>query len=156
MIALGVIFGHGEQEAYLRAPENIMDFAIVIVSCIDTVTTLFLPASNSGIMSVLKVFRVVRMLRPLRLISRNKNLKVVIKTVLSSIPELRNLLVFSSLFFLIFGLVMVGNYKGSFYSCKDSGLEDAAFSEMSAYGGVTPVCIPPAGSCCRVGRQMSP
>ncbi|CAE7641017.1 unnamed protein product [Symbiodinium pilosum] len=105
MIALGVVCNPDpDTRAYLRSFENCMDFVIVIVSVLDAIQTWFLRGTNGGVIAVMKIFRVVRMLRPLRLISRNKNLKVVVKTILASVPELRNLLVFSSIFFLIFGL----------------------------------------------------
>jgi len=139
VIALGAFCNYGDgRKAYLRSFENILDFVIVIVSVLDSVQTWFLTSSSGGVISVMKIFRVVRMLRPLRLISRSKNLKVVVKTILAAIPELRNLLVFSSLFFLIFGLLAVGNLKGSYHSCKDNGLEDYSFVRTPE---ITPMCI---------------
>eukprot|EP00440_Ansanella_granifera_P074218 gb/GFBE01080540.1/.p1 GENE.gb/GFBE01080540.1/~~gb/GFBE01080540.1/.p1 ORF type:complete len:2396 (+),score=576.99 gb/GFBE01080540.1/:1-7188(+) len=140
MIALGVLCSYDpEQPAYLRSFENIMDFVIVCVSMMDTIQTLFFPDSaGGGVIGVMKIFRGIRMLRPLRLISRNKNLKVVVKTLTASLPELRDLLVFSSLFFLIFALIFVSIYKGSFHSCQDSGLEGHEFTGTN----MTPMCIP--------------
>eukprot|EP00931_Biecheleriopsis_adriatica_P023690 TRINITY_DN14902_c0_g1_i1.p1 TRINITY_DN14902_c0_g1~~TRINITY_DN14902_c0_g1_i1.p1 ORF type:complete len:2368 (-),score=487.75 TRINITY_DN14902_c0_g1_i1:53-7156(-) len=141
MIGLGALCSYDKnRKAYLRSFENVMDFVIVLVSVIDTIQTWFLKGLGGGVVSVMKIFRVVRMLRPLRLISRNKNLRVVIKTVMASLPELRNLLVFSAMFFLIFGLIFVSIYKGSFYSCKDSGLEDFSLPYPSL--DITPLCIP--------------
>ncbi|CAJ1422265.1 unnamed protein product [Effrenium voratum] len=126
----------GDGRAYLRSFENVMDFVIVLVSVLNDIQNWFL--GGGGIIQVMKIFRVVRMLRPLRLISRNKNLKVVVKTILAAVPELRNLLVFSSLFFLIFGLLAVGNLKGSYHSCRDSALENLDFSPVE---GGTPMCV---------------
>ena len=139
MIALGVVCSdpEGRSKAYLRSFENALDFVIVIVSVLDAIQTWFLRGTSGGVIAVMKIFRVVRMLRPLRLISRNKNLKVVVKTILAAVPELRNLLVFSSLFFLIFGLLAVGNLKGSYHSCKDKDLEDHSFQSLT----VTPLCV---------------
>jgi len=138
MIALGGVCGYGDgRKAYLRSFENVMDFVIVLVSVLNDIQNWFL-VGGGGIIQVMKIFRVVRMLRPLRLISRNKNLKVVVKTILAAVPELRNLLVFSSLFFLIFGLLAVGNLKGSYHSCRDSALENLDFSPVE---GGTPMCV---------------
>ncbi|CAE7267744.1 unnamed protein product [Symbiodinium necroappetens] len=140
MIALGVVCNPEDPQqprAYLRSFENALDFVIVIVSVLDAIQTWFLRGSNGGVIAVMKIFRVVRMLRPLRLISRNKNLKVVVKTILAAVPELRNLLVFSSIFFLIFGLLAVGNLKGSYHSCKDKELEDHDFQSLN----MTPLCV---------------
>eukprot|EP00439_Symbiodinium_sp_Y106_P017984 s4004_g2.t1 len=140
MIALGAVCNPEDPQqprAYLRSFENALDFVIVIVSVLDAIQTWFLRGSNGGVIAVMKIFRVVRMLRPLRLISRNKNLKVVVKTILAAVPELRNLLVFSSIFFLIFGLLAVGNLKGSYHSCKDKELEDHDFQSLD----MTPLCL---------------
>ncbi|CAE8684127.1 unnamed protein product [Polarella glacialis] len=139
MIAMGVFCGQGEQPAYLGSAWNILDGAICIVSVTDTVQTFSNLASSGGIIAVMKVFRVVRMLRPLRLISRNENLKMVVKTVLGSVPELGKLLAFSSLFFVIFALLGVSNFRGSFFSCKNSALGEYSYDRGL---GVTPLCIP--------------
>lgn len=139
VVALGAFCNYGDgRKAYLRSFENVLDFVIVIVSVLDSIQTRFLENSGGGVIAVMRIFRVVRMLRPLRLISRSKNLKVVVKTILAAIPELRNLLVFSSLFFLIFGLLAVGNLKGSYHSCKDNTLEDYSFTRTPE---ITPMCI---------------
>eukprot|EP00746_Dinoflagellata_sp_MGD_P070983 gnl/MRDRNA2_/MRDRNA2_28979_c0_seq1.p1 gnl/MRDRNA2_/MRDRNA2_28979_c0~~gnl/MRDRNA2_/MRDRNA2_28979_c0_seq1.p1 ORF type:complete len:1603 (-),score=314.70 gnl/MRDRNA2_/MRDRNA2_28979_c0_seq1:143-4951(-) len=107
MVAMGFILG---KTAYFRAAWNILDGVVVIVSLID------LFAGNSGLQA-LKTLRILRALRPLRVISRNENLKLVVNTLFKSIPELCNLLIVGVLFFLIFALFGVSNFKGNFYMC---------------------------------------
>ena len=95
----------------------------------------------------------LRALRPLRVISRNENLKVVINTLLKSLPELCNLLVVAFLFFLIFGLISVNFFKGTFYTCMMPDGSDlgefemdlgATVNHLGTFGdsGVVPNCPP--------------
>ena len=49
--------------------------------------------SASSSIGALKALRLLRALRPLRVISRNQNLKLVVVTLLRSIPQLCNLLI---------------------------------------------------------------
>jgi len=62
IIAYGFLL-NGEM-SYLRNVWNILDFTILII----TTSALFVDNSN---LQVIKVFRMLRVLRPLRLISRN-------------------------------------------------------------------------------------
>lgn len=57
--------------SYLRNPWNMLDFFIIILSVI----------SLSPLPSELKIFKALRVARPLRLISRNKGLKVAVKAL---------------------------------------------------------------------------
>lgn len=133
VVAYGFIMGRG---TYLRNPWNNLDILIVTICLLE-----FLP-STGGNLSVMKMLRILRALRPLRLISRNKNLKLVVNTLFKSVPELCNLLIVGSLFFLIFGLFGVSYLKGSFFRCADVELEDFSFNQTVPY---TPLCVPESG-----------
>jgi hypothetical protein len=67
IITYGFLFNG--KDSYLRNYWNIIDFCIVITSILSTSSTI-----DSPILRVLKVFRMARILRPLRLISKNKGL----------------------------------------------------------------------------------
>merc|ERR1719281_552731 len=121
-ISFGALFGKvGENGPYWRKPWNILDGGVVIVAVIDTL----------GIgqqYAAIKTLRVLRALRPLRVISRTPNLKLVVNTLFKSVPELCNLLVVAGLFLLIVGLLNVTYFKGAFYSCQAvDGTEMAEF-----------------------------
>ena len=60
-----------------------------------------------------KIIRVLRVLRPLRLISKNEGLKLAINSFLLSFPSIGNLLVVCSLFYLLFGILGVSIFKGN-------------------------------------------
>jgi voltage-dependent calcium channel L type alpha-1D len=59
------------EKSYLRNPWNVIDFFIVSIALID-----LLPTGLS--LSVLKIVRMARLLRPLRVISKNESLKLSI------------------------------------------------------------------------------
>ncbi len=53
------------QDAYLNSGWNVMDFFLVVISVTDLLVTRF-SDTKSSILGVLKVFRALRTLRPLR------------------------------------------------------------------------------------------
>jgi hypothetical protein len=87
------------QSSYLRNGWNVLDFGIVVISVIS------LSTSNAGSYGKLKALRTLRVLRPLRLISRLENLKLVIDSLIRSIPSIGNVLLICLLFFLILGII---------------------------------------------------
>jgi voltage-dependent calcium channel L type alpha-1D len=92
--------------SYLRNGWNILDFMIVTLSVVS------LSLGDSGKFGKLKALRTFRVLRPLRLISRNENLKLVIDSLLRSIPSIGNVMLICLFFFLIFGIICVNYFKG--------------------------------------------
>ena len=54
----------------------------------------------------------MRVLRPLRLISRNEGLKIAINSLIMSIPKIFNLMIVCIIFFLLFGIFGVNYFKG--------------------------------------------
>lgn len=66
----------------------------------------------------------IRVLRPLRMISRNPGLKIVIEALLKSIPDIGNVMVVSVLFLLLFAILGTNLYKGAFFSCEMENVEE--------------------------------
>jgi len=111
IIAYGGCFG---KEAYIKSGWNRLDGLVVFVATADIIMSAL---GLGGKVSFFKTLRVLRALRPLRVISRNPNLKLVVNTLFNSLPDLCNLLTVAGLFFLIFGLLFVNMLKGGFYTC---------------------------------------
>ena len=65
----------------------------------------------------LKALRALRALRPLRMISRNQGMKLIVNALLASLPSMTNVTIVCFLFLLIFAILGVGFFKGSFGSC---------------------------------------
>ena len=107
-IAFGFIF-NGER-SYLRGIWNILDFVILIFSFI----------CLSSLADTFKVVKTFRILRSLRLISKNEGLKVAVRALLFAIPNILNITVIMILFFFIFGIICMSYFKGKMYSCSNA------------------------------------
>ena len=110
-------------KSYLKNWWNDLDFLVVIISLIDNFLL------NEGNMRSLKILRIFRILRPLRVVSRNQGMKLVVGSLLQALPFVVNVMVVSSIFFLIFGIFGVNYFKGDFFYCDlDSVPEDVNIS----------------------------
>lgn len=103
VIANGFILG---KECYMKSGWNVMDGLLVTISLIDIVITMF-ARSSPKIFGMLKAFRLLRALRPLRVISRAPGLKLVVQTLLYSLRPIGNIVLISCTFIIIFGILGV-------------------------------------------------
>ncbi|CAE7836442.1 unnamed protein product, partial [Symbiodinium necroappetens] len=131
LLALGLIWG---EDAYLKSAWNWLDGVVVMVSIINMAS-----ASSTGF---LKTLRILRAFRPLRVISRNENLKVVVQTIFASMPHLLTLVIVAMLFLLIFALFGLSYLNGTFLMC-DLATEPGLAKELGQ-DFTTPLCLPPA------------
>jgi hypothetical protein len=53
----------------------------------------------------------------LRMISRNEGLKLAVLSLINAMPGVLNVLIISFLFFMLFGILGVNYFKGTFFSC---------------------------------------
>ncbi|XP_037914604.1 voltage-dependent T-type calcium channel subunit alpha-1G isoform X4 [Hermetia illucens] len=114
VVAAGMFYG---QDAYFTSGWNIMDGSLVTVSIIDLLMSL-VSESSPRIFGILRVFRLLRSLRPLRVINRAPGLKLVVQTLLSSLRPIGNIVLICCTFFIIFGILGVQLFKGTFYYCE--------------------------------------
>ncbi|KAL4240739.1 Voltage-dependent T-type calcium channel subunit alpha-1G [Mactra antiquata] len=114
VIAKGLLVG---KHAYLKSGWNVMDGFLVAISLIDTMISMT-ASSSPRIFGILRVFRLLRTLRPLRVISRAPGLKLVVQTLLTSLRPIGNIVLICCTFFIIFGILGVQLFKGTFYYCK--------------------------------------
>lgn len=94
-VAMGVVF---TRNAYLHDGWNVLDFVAVVSS----VVNLALPNVDLGFV---RVVRALRILRPLRLISRSEGLRTVVDSLLRALPGVANVLLVLSFIFLVFGIL---------------------------------------------------
>lgn len=99
---------------------NILDFSIVLISLSEF-------ALGDGV-SVLKLLRTVRALRPLKLVTTNQQLKIAVQSLFMSIKDISNALIISFMFYLIFSIVFVNFFKGRMHLCNYAD-PDAALKE---------------------------
>lgn len=67
---------------------------------------------NRILTGILRVFRLLRSLRPLRVINRAPGLKLVVQTLMSSLRPIGNIVLICCTFFIIFGILGVQLFKG--------------------------------------------
>ena len=107
-ITLGFAADRG---SYLREGWNIVDFIIVIAGLLD----MALPWVN---IESVRVLRLIRTIRPLRFISHNPDLQIVVQALLHSMSAIVNVAIvvfFVWLMFAIFGVSVLG---GKFQHCS--------------------------------------
>eukprot|EP00756_Hemistasia_phaeocysticola_P018451 Hpha_TRINITY_DN15595_c0_g2::TRINITY_DN15595_c0_g2_i1::g.108714::m.108714/K04842/SCN10A; voltage-gated sodium channel type X alpha len=115
IFAFGLVFHPG---AYLRDGWNRLDALVVGISVLSLVFSGF---------SVVKVFRALRALRPLRVVNRHHGLKLVVRTLLKSLPAVANVALIALLIYLIFGILGVQLFAGRMYRCEDPNNEFAIY-----------------------------
>jgi len=113
LISNGMLFNG--KKSYLRNFWNVTDFVILILALI----SIYFSDSK---LQVTKVIRMGRLMRPLRVISKNENLKLSIFALAASIPAISQLLIIVSVVLFIFAIVGVNLLKGMSNYCDTSQL----------------------------------
>ena len=113
IIAFG--FAFAGRNSYLRNSWNILDFVIVISALL----SILAQDLNIGFF---KSLRILRILRPLRIIARDKGLKVAISALGASLPNIFNLQVITLFFVFLFAILQTTLFSGAFYSCNTDNL----------------------------------
>ena len=73
----------------------------------------------------LKSVKLLRVLRPLKMVNRVPALKAVFDCVVSSLKNVFNILIVYVLFLLIFAMVGVQLFNGKFFYCNDESKHNA-------------------------------
>ena len=131
----------GTRGSYFASGWNLLDFFIVFTSVISL-------ALVSLDLSYLKVFRALRSLRPLRMVSRSPSLKAVVNAIIMVATPLANFTLVISVFLLTFAILGTTIFRDKLQYCKASSLDitvpsvnDAEFEYMldksSCVGNVT-------------------
>jgi hypothetical protein len=123
IIAKGFIYNKmGPIQPYIKSYWNMLDFVVVVAALLDLA---FIIANvDMSQLKALKALRAFRALRPLRMISRNEGMRLVVNALLASLPSMTNVLLVCSLFILIFSIMGVNFFKGSFYYCDTDYSKD--------------------------------
>ena len=109
IILYGFAFNGGT--SYIRDAWNILDFIIVLSALTGII------AGDSIDIAFIKSLRILRILRPLRLISRNEGLKVAITSLFNSIPSIINLQIIVLFFIFLFAILQTTLFSGTFNYC---------------------------------------
>lgn len=98
------------KNSYIRESSNILDFIIVVSAFLGVV-------SNGISLGFIKSLRVLRVLRPLRVISKHKGLKLAISALINSLPSIGNLLLIVWFFLFLLAILDCTLFAGAFWSC---------------------------------------
>eukprot|EP01060_Flectonema_neradi_P021252 TRINITY_DN2879_c0_g1_i1.p1 TRINITY_DN2879_c0_g1~~TRINITY_DN2879_c0_g1_i1.p1 ORF type:complete len:2846 (+),score=449.60 TRINITY_DN2879_c0_g1_i1:87-8624(+) len=105
-----------------RARWNWLDLVIVSISAITLTVQHIVRDRNtiSGLANIsYKIARAFRAWRPLRILVRSKNMRIVIGALVGIIPKVFNVFAVASVSYFMFGVVSVQLFKGSFMACND-------------------------------------
>jgi voltage-gated cation channel len=91
-VANGVLFS---ESAYFKDGYNRLDFFVLVVSVLD----LLLSASATG---AGRALRVLRALRPLRVLSRNEGMRMIVESIIRSMPAIFYVVVLSGVWIYLF------------------------------------------------------
>lgn len=95
-----------------------LDFIVVFASLFDFFV--WVSGRDGGrALKSLKALRALRALRPLRVIAKNEGLRLVVNALLASIPAMTNVILVCLLFLLIFAIMGINFFKGTFYACEN-------------------------------------
>ena len=121
IIAYGLILDEG---SYLRDNWNKIDLLISIVSLIDIqsiINKYFTKESDDSTNGFLKILRLLRTLRPLRFISHNIQLKLIISSLFDSIIPISNILFIVIIVFIIFSIIGMNMFYPLYHNCFVKG-----------------------------------
>lgn len=76
--------------------------------------------SESNNLNLIKIFRLMKVLRPLRALSRNEGLKLSINALRLALPEVSQIALLSLLFYFVFGVIGINYFEGKFFDCEIS------------------------------------
>ena len=121
IIAMGFVHVTG---TYLRDPWNNLDFIIVL----SAVAGYLMPPGVN--ISAVKSLRILRILRPLKIISKNKSLKIALTSLVKSIPKIANLQIIIFFFMFLLSILQTTLLSGKFYRCHTDRLEHLSYREQ--------------------------
>jgi voltage-dependent calcium channel L type alpha-1C len=110
-------------KSYIRNYWNVLDFLVVSI----TISSYFTSSDN---LNAIKVFKLIKVLRPLRAISKNPGLKISISALAVALPGIFDILIVMLLFFFIFGIITLNYFKGNFNYCDPVGLDSMNMSSI--------------------------
>ena len=117
IIAMGFVMDEG---SYLTDNWNKIDIIIVICSVFDfqnLFTKYFTSGKGNSSMQFLKVIRLLRTLRPLRFISHNVQLKLIITSLFDSILTIVNALFIVIVVYYMFSIVGISLFYSNMHNC---------------------------------------
>ncbi|KAK1931671.1 Sodium channel protein type 4 subunit alpha B [Phytophthora citrophthora] len=115
------VLGYVHRQTYMENKWNQLDLTLLLLAAADEVITTIDPTVTAS-----SVFRAGRVLRPLRMLNHNHEMKVILNAVARSLPHVGNVLALCMIVYIIFGVVGRSLFSEQFYFCNDSDVATAA------------------------------
>ncbi|KAG1668958.1 hypothetical protein FOA52_001002 [Chlamydomonas sp. UWO 241] len=124
IFAFGFVFG---KHTYLHDGWNILDFIVVISGILD-----FAGLGNYT------AIRCLRVLRPLRAITKIPALRHIVQALMRSMPMLVDIGILAAFYYFIFGITTLGLFMGTLFGrCALPNFDNAMLGPDGLYDGVT-------------------
>ena len=126
MVIKVIVYGFiiNGSDSYLKLGWNILDFVIVVTSIVSITIQIFYvdeemhhEGENHETQKHLDLLKMLRVLRSLRMISKNEGLKLSVMSLIYSIPGIVNVGVVSMLCLYLIGIFFLNLLKGKLYYC---------------------------------------
>ncbi|KAL7694309.1 putative voltage-dependent calcium channel, alpha-1 subunit [Plasmopara halstedii] len=114
------MLGYVHRQTYMENKWNQLDLALLLLAVADEIITTINPTFTLS-----SVFRAGRVLRPLRMLNHNHEMKVILNAVARSLPHVGNVLALCLIVYIIFGIVGRSLFSEQFYFCNDSQVASA-------------------------------
>ena len=131
-----------DKGAYIHDGWNKLDFLIVMVSFFDMQSIfqqlIYFEEAGSSL-AFFKVLRMLRTLRPLRFISHNVHLKLIVNSLLDSIGPIVNVFLIVLLILFMFSIAGINLFYTNYDTCYAVGNYNLAipgFSDLEAIYGI--------------------
>ena len=109
IVSFGFVMDKG---SYLRDNWSQLDFFIVVVSIVDASLV-----GTSLNLSFIKILRLMRTLRPLRFISHNVSMKLMVTALMESVTGIFNVVIVIFMVWLMFAILAITLKKGQLNMC---------------------------------------
>lgn len=108
-----------EEGTYLRDNWNKLDFLIVVISMLDMNSKADSISGNyaSSAVPFFRVLRLLRTLRPLRFISHNVQLKLIVRSLMDSVEAILNVLGIIIIIFIMYGIAGITLFSNGYHTC---------------------------------------
>merc|ERR1719193_2962890 len=103
-------------KGYVRDNWNVFDGLIVIVSVVESITSLASPSQEGG--GAISALRAFRLLRVLRLLGQFESLRIILGTVVTSLGDVSYLVIILLLFIFMFATLGISLFSTAFNSYK--------------------------------------
>eukprot|EP01052_Picozoa_sp_SAG31_P028163 SAG31_NODE_2695_length_5236_cov_2.505651_1_plen_926_part_00 len=103
------------KQAYLANNWNKLDFVVITTGALSEVL------SGDTMAEAANIFRLFRLLRPLRLLNKIEGMRVIIEALVNSAGGLLGVILLGMVFYLMFAILGVSLFAGKFYRCDDMG-----------------------------------